>query len=174
MKEDLVVLVDENDNITGYLGKTDAHLKGLLHRAVSVFIFNTRGEWLLQKRADGKYHSGGLWSNTCCSHPLPGESSAEAAGRRLGEEMGMKCELSKLFTFIYRAEFGNGLVEHELDHVFAGISDSEPVINPDEASEYKYIKFSDLKRDIERFPENYTVWFRKIFMQVQSTFLPVG
>jgi isopentenyl-diphosphate Delta-isomerase len=173
MKEDLVILVDENDNVTGHAGKTDAHIKGLLHRAVSVFIFNSRGDWLMQKRADGKYHSGGLWSNTCCSHPLPGETVTDAAGRRLMEEMGMECELNKLFTFIYREEFGNGLTEHELDHVFAGISDSLPAINPDEASEYKYLNFCELKTDVERFPDNYTVWFRKIFRQVNSTFSAV-
>ncbi len=172
MKEELLILVDENDNVTGYMDKAGAHVKGLLHRAVSVFVFNSKGEWLLQRRADGKYHSGGLWTNTCCSHPMPGELAGDAAMRRLMEEMGMQCELNKLFTFIYRAEFGNGLTEHELDHVFAGISDELPVINPEEASEYKYVNFCDLEKDVEMHPDSYTVWFKKIFRQVRSSFSP--
>lgn len=119
-----VVLVDEQDKETGTMEKLQAHLNGRLHRAVSVFLFNSKGELLLQQRASGKYHSANLWTNTCCSHPRPGESAYDAANRRLYEEMGLACELSEVFSFIYKAHLGNNLTEHEFDHVFVGTNDN--------------------------------------------------
>jgi isopentenyl-diphosphate delta-isomerase len=168
MEEVKVILVNENDNETGLMGKTEAHEKGVLHRAVSVFVINTDGDWLLQRRAFGKYHSAGLWTNACCSHPLPGESTMDAAKRRLSEEMGMDCELIPLFNFTYREILENGLIEHELDYVFLGISNRVPVINDSEVAEYKYFNFNELKNDIQNNPENYTVWFRKIYEMVNQ------
>jgi isopentenyl-diphosphate delta-isomerase len=166
MEEVKVILVDENDRETGLMGKTEAHAKGLLHRAVSVFVINSEGNWLLQRRALDKYHSAGLWTNTCCSHPLPGESSEDAAKRRLFEEMGMSCDLIPLFNFTYREILENGLIEHELDYVFLGITDDVPVINDSEVAEFKYFSYPEMEIDIKTNPENYTIWFRKIFKQV--------
>jgi isopentenyl-diphosphate delta-isomerase len=168
MEEVKVILVDENDVETGLMGKTEAHEKGLLHRAVSVFIVNSDGEWLLQCRALNKYHSAGLWTNTCCSHPLPGESTVDAAKRRLFEEMGIKCDLVPLFNFTYREILENGLIEHELDYVFLGIADDIPVINDLEVAEFKYFNYREMEIDIKTNPENYTIWFRKIFKQVNQ------
>jgi len=164
-----VILVDENDNPTGVAEKFEAHRKALLHRAVSVFIFNTTGHWLLQQREKGKYHSNSLWTNTCCTHPLPGESNPDAAHRRLREEMSLECELQESFWFIYREALDNELTEHELDHVFTGITDDLPVINEAEVMNYKYMTTADLRTDIARNPENYTVWFRRIFGQYQHS-----
>jgi isopentenyl-diphosphate delta-isomerase len=168
MEEIKVILVDENDTETGLMSKTEAHEKGLLHRAVSVFITNSDGDWLLQRRALDKYHSAGLWTNTCCSHPLPGETNEDAVKRRLIEEMGLECELNQLFTFTYREILENGLIEHELDYVFLGISNQLPVINDLEVAEYKYFSYQELKNDINKNPENYTVWFRKIYNEVNQ------
>jgi isopentenyl-diphosphate Delta-isomerase len=168
MEEIKVILVDENDTETGLMSKTEAHEKGLLHRAVSVFITNSDGDWLLQRRALNKYHSAGLWTNTCCSHPLPGETNEDAVKRRLIEEMGLECELNQLFRFTYREILENGLIEHELDYVFLGISNLLPVINDSEVAEYKYFNYQELKNDINKNPENYTVWFRKIYNEVHQ------
>ena len=168
MEEVKVILVDENDNETGLMHKTEAHGKGVLHRAVSVFIINSTGEWLLQRRAFHKYHSAGLWTNACCSHPQPGESNIDAATRRLMEEMGLKCELNELFSFTYREVFENGLIEHELDHVFLGICNHFPTINDSEVAEFKYSNFNEMENDIKTNPENYTVWFRKIYKKVNQ------
>jgi isopentenyl-diphosphate delta-isomerase len=168
MEEVKVILVDENDKETGLMGKTEAHEKGLLHRAVSVFIINSDGDWLLQRRALDKYHSAGLWTNTCCSHPLPGESAEDAAKRRLFEEMGMECDLAPLFNFTYREILENGLIEHELDYVFLGNADDIPVINHSEVAEFKYFNYREMDNDIKTNPENYTIWFRKIFKQVNQ------
>jgi isopentenyl-diphosphate Delta-isomerase len=168
MEEIKVILVDENDTETGLMSKTEAHEKGLLHRAVSVFITNSDGDWLLQRRALNKYHSAGLWTNTCCSHPLPGETNEDAVKRRLIEEMGLECELNQLFRFTYREILENGLIEHELDYVFLGISNLLPVINDSEVAEYKYFNYQELKNDINKNPENYTVWFRKIYNEVNQ------
>lgn len=168
MEEIKVILVDENDKETGLMCKTEAHEKGLLHRAVSVFIINAEGDWLLQRRAFDKYHSAGLWTNTCCSHPLPGETTEAAAKRRLIEEMGMECELFPLFNFTYREILENGLIEHELDYVFLGITNEQPVVNDSEVAEYKYFNYHELKNDINVNPEKYTVWFRKIFKEVNQ------
>jgi len=168
MTKEFVILVDRNDNELGKMEKIEAHKKALLHRAISVFIVNSRGEWLLQRRALHKYHSNGLWTNTCCSHPYPGETSIVAANRRLAEEMGMEVKLKELFNFTYKEELDNELTEYELDHVFLGISDDIPKINTNEVVDWKYIKYYDLKTDLENNPENYTVWFRKIVERVQK------
>lgn len=168
MEEVKVILVDENDRETGLMGKTEAHEKGLLHRAVSVFIINSEGDWLLQRRAHDKYHSPGLWTNTCCSHPLPVETTENAAKRRLSEEMGITCDLIPLFNFTYREILENGLIEHELDYVFLGLTDVLPVINDSEVAEFKYLNYQELENDIRTNPENYTIWFRKILNQVNQ------
>jgi len=168
MIEERVVLVDENDSVIGTMPKMEAHVKAVLHRAISVFIFNSKGEWLLQRRALHKYHSSGLWSNTACTHPRPGESYLEAANRRLEEEMGMKCELKDLFNFIYKEKLDNELTEHELDHVFIGYSDEIPNFNTDEVCYYKYISYNDLTKDIITHPDKYTYWFKHVIENVQQ------
>ncbi|MCX6290449.1 MAG: isopentenyl-diphosphate Delta-isomerase [Bacteroidetes bacterium] len=167
-KEQLLICVDETDHPIGVIPKMEAHEKGILHRAFSVFIFNTKGEWLLQQRALSKYHSGGLWTNACCGHPLPGEQTEDAAQKRLQFEIGISCELKKAFHFIYRAELGNGLIEHEYDHVFTGISDQQPVLNPQEVKNQQYIPFHDLQRDISKNEHGYTEWFKMIFIRVHE------
>jgi isopentenyl-diphosphate delta-isomerase len=164
--EPFVILVDQNDQETGTVEKMEAHRKGQLHRAISVFIVNSRGEWLLQRRAIDKYHSKGLWTNTCCSHPYPDEATGHAATRRLLEEMGMECTLQEIFSFMYKAKVDSELTEHELDHVFLGLTDNIPVINDKEVMEWKYIPYSDLLADVGLHPWKYTVWFRKIFEKV--------
>lgn len=166
MEDTKVILVDENDIQTGIAGKLEAHEKGLRHRAVSVFIINSAGEWILQKRALDKYHSNGLWTNTCCTHPYPGESVFEAARRRLVEEMGIICNVTWLFSFIYREKLDNELTEHEFDHVFFGITDNEPVINTSEVDGWKKISFPDIQNDVRQNPDSYTFWFREIFEKV--------
>jgi isopentenyl-diphosphate delta-isomerase len=171
MKEATVILVDSKDNETGFIGKTEAHEKGLLHRAVSVFIVNTKGEWLIQQRAFGKYHSAGLWTNACCSHPFPGETTHEAASRRLKEEMGIVCELNYLFNFSYRADFENGLSENELDHVFFGVCNELPQINDDEVESYQYFPFDELNKMVAQKPEDFTVWFKLIYQRVNEFLL---
>lgn len=158
--EEQVILVDEEDVPKGQMDKMEAHEKGLLHRAFSVFIFNSKLELLLQQRAMSKYHSRGLWTNTCCSHPRIGESNMQAAKRRLMEEMGMDCELNYLFKFAYRATFENGLTEHEIDHVFFGMSDKLPVINREEVEAFKYVDLDTLAQDIALNPDAYTPWLR--------------
>lgn len=157
-----VILVDEHDRVLGLMEKLEAHQKGVLHRAISVFVFNSQGELLLQQRAPHKYHSPLLWTNTCCSHPRNDETTLESAQRRLKEEMGMTCPLSHLFHFIYRAEFDNGLIEHELDHVFLGISDELPKPNVEEAADFKYLKLDLLLTDLKANPQDYTPWFEII------------
>lgn len=165
-----VILVDAYDNPVGEMEKLSAHSKGELHRALSVLIFNSKGEMLLQQRALSKYHTPGLWSNTCCSHPRPGEDSLEAASRRLGEEMGFVVPLKKSFDFIYKAHFDNGLTEHEFDHVFFGTFDGEPHLNPQEAHDFKWMKPVDLLEHIRSEPELYTVWFRIIIEKTAERF----
>lgn len=155
-----VILVDEDDNPVGKMEKLEAHQKGCLHRAFSVFVFNKHNELLLQRRADAKYHSAGLWTNTCCSHPLPGEDVSEAASRRLGEEMGFRTPLTKLFHFKYKTSFSNGLTEHEFDHVFTGNYDGEVQINPEEVSDHRHILFNDLEDEINRDPEAFSAWLK--------------
>lgn len=165
-EETIVVLVDKNDGDVGSMEKMEAHRKALLHRAVSVFLFNSEGEWVLQKRALNKYHSGGLWTNACCTHPKPGESAIASASRRLREEMGILSDLKELFTFIYKEKVNTELYEHELDHVFAGFADADPVADPSEVAEWKRMTFKELDEDVKRNPHNYTVWFRKIYRKV--------
>lgn len=155
-----VVLVDEHDNELGTMEKMEAHIKGVLHRAFSVFIFNSKGELLLQQRALDKYHSPGLWTNTCCSHPRLNETTLDAANRRLVEEMGMHSSVSKAFSFIYKSEFDNDLTEHELDHVFIGKDDTLPVINTEEVASYRYVDLDELEIEIKNDPEGFTTWFR--------------
>lgn len=154
-----MVLVDKNDEELGIMEKLEAHEKGLLHRAFSVFLFNEKGEMLLQRRAQEKYHSGGLWTNTCCSHPKPGETPLEGANRRLVEEMGISAELHHQFSFSYKSDYDNGLSEHEFDHVFFGDFSDAPKLNPDEAMDWKYISISELEDQVSRHPEKFTTWF---------------
>jgi len=161
--EELVVLVDENDVQLGLMEKQQAHIAGLLHRAFSVFVFNSKGELLLQQRAVDKYHSPMLWTNTCCSHPRENETYKEAAHRRLKEEMGFDCELKEKFHFIYRAELGEKLFEHELDYVFTGFYEGKININKEEVQDFKWIPMDELIADMGLHPEKYTVWFRIIF-----------
>ncbi len=156
--EEQVVLVDEADRAIGVEGKMAVHRSGKLHRALSVFVFDAGGRLLLQQRASAKYHSGGLWSNTCCSHPRPEEDSLGAAKRRLWEEMGVACELSKAFEFTYRAKLDNQLVEHEYDHVYFGRYDGLPVLNRDEADDWRWVEMSQLSADVERNPGAYSYW----------------
>lgn len=166
--QESVILVNERDEPQGNMEKMRAHREGHLHRAFSIFIFNREGNLLLQQRAAHKYHSAGLWSNTCCSHPRPGESIADAAARRLQEEMGLQTELVYLFRFQYHALLENGLTEHELDHVLIGFSDEAPVINADEVQDWKYVDLVELETDLFLNPLNYTVWFRKCFHRVMK------
>ena len=165
MKEH-VILVNESDNPVGTQEKMAAHEQANLHRAFSVFIFNAKGEMLLQQRAKDKYHSGGLWTNACCSHPRPGEKTIDAAHRRLQEEMGFDCELEEAFHFIYKTEFDHGLTENELDHVFIGKYEGEIIPNPDEVEDYKWINLKNLKNDLEEKPDIFTSWFKIAFDEV--------
>ena len=163
MVNENVVLVDKNDNPIGLMEKIEAHRRGLLHRAFSVFIIDDENRLLLQKRSQTKYHSPGLWTNTCCSHPRNGEILIDAANRRLMQEMGLSANLKHMFSFIYRAEFDNGLIEHEFDHVFIGKSNSDPVINSDEVCEWKWTEIKKIKKDIIENSHHYTEWFKIIF-----------
>lgn len=162
MKE-FVVLVDQDDQKLGLMEKQQAHVAGLLHRAFSVFVFNSNGELMIQQRAASKYHSPTLWTNTCCSHPRDNETYEQAAHRRLKEEMGFDCDLEFKFSFIYKAHLDNDLTEHELDHVFIGTYNDEPKLNPEEVMAYRWVDLMDLKKDIEKNPQNYTAWFKIIF-----------
>lgn len=169
-----VILVDELDNELGSMEKLEAHRLGVLHRAFSVFLFNRENEMLMQRRAEQKYHSPGLWTNTCCSHPLPGEEVLAAANRRLEEEMGMTAEVEPAFTVLYRAEFPNGLVEHELDHVLIGAYDGEPRVDPSEVSEWKYASRSSIEAEVEASPERFTPWFKLILPRLKQFMDPAG
>lgn len=160
MPEEYVILVDENDNEIGVMEKMKAHREGLLHRAFSVFIFNDKDELLLQQRALSKYHSGGLWTNTCCSHPRPNETIKDAAHRRLFEEMGLSCELKIKTNFIYKSPFENGLTEHELDYVLIGNTNQNPHINKEEVENFKWMSVSDIKKELQNNPDSYTTWFK--------------
>ncbi|HPI53635.1 MAG TPA: isopentenyl-diphosphate Delta-isomerase [Chitinophagaceae bacterium] len=155
-----VILVDDQDVIVGTASKLEAHREGWLHRAFSVFIFNDKGEWLIHQRADDKYHSAGLWSNTCCSHPSAGEETLLAANRRLQEEMGLTCDLFPLYSFQYRIQFDNQLIEHELDHVFVGQTNQVPTANPLEVKNWRYVAPDELLHEIHASPELFTYWFR--------------
>ena len=163
MREEQVVLVNENDEKIGLMGKQEAHEKALLHRAFSVFIFNENEELMLQQRAHDKYHSPGLWANTCCSHQRDGETSINAGKRRLMEEMGFSTDLKETTSFIYKAPFDNGLTEHELDHILIGHYDGVPTINTEEVADWKWMDLEAVKKDMELNPEIYTAWFKIIF-----------
>lgn len=165
MKEH-VILVDRMGREIGTQEKIQAHREGKLHSAFSIFVFNSVGELLLQKRAQTKYHSGGLWTNTCCSHPRPGESYQLAAKRRLNEEMGFDCELTELFSFIYHTQLDNDLFEHELDYVFVGHYNSRPTPDPNEVDDWKWMNINALKQGIQENPENYTYWFKLVLDRV--------
>ena len=163
MKKENVVLVDRNDNPMGLMPKLEAHEKGVLHRAFSVFILNQKGQLMLQRRALDKYHSPGLWTNTCCSHPRESESNIEAGLRRLKEEMGFTTPLKPMFSFIYKSKFDNGLIEYEFDHVLLGYYDKQPFINTIEVSDWKWMSLDKIILEIKNKPEDFTVWFKIIF-----------
>lgn len=165
MKE-FITLVDENDQPLGPMEKLEAHEKGLLHRAFSVFVFNSKGEVLLQQRAVDKYHSAGLWSNTCCSHPSYEEPILDAVKRRMKEEMNMQVEVEFQFKFIYKAPLENKLTEHEVDHVYFGFTDDEPKINIEEVKDWKYMSMDALEKELKTHPENYSQWLNICFPQV--------
>ncbi|MGY5847743.1 isopentenyl-diphosphate Delta-isomerase [Salegentibacter sp. HM20] len=163
MKEEKVILVNEKDEQIGLMEKIEAHEKALLHRAFSVFVFNEKGELMIQQRALGKYHSPGLWTNTCCSHQREGESNVAAGKRRLMEEMGFTTDLKDTISFIYKAPFDNGLTEHEFDHILVGTFEGEPNINPDEVAAWKWMSLEAIKEDMKTNPAIYTEWFKIIF-----------
>ena len=171
--EDLVVLVDENDRAIGEAPKLEAHERGLLHRAVSLLLRDRNGRFLLQRRADVKYHSGGLWSNTCCGHPRPGESNESAALRRLRAEMGiLECNIRRVSSFLYRTAVGNGLVEHEVDHVLIGEWSGEPVPDPNEVAEWRWISESALYADLAVNPGRYTPWLAGVLLHSRQSAVP--
>ncbi|MDB4609229.1 isopentenyl-diphosphate Delta-isomerase [Flavobacteriaceae bacterium] len=163
MEEEKVILVNSNDEPIGLMPKMEAHEKAVLHRAFSVFVVNDKNELMLQQRALEKYHSPGLWTNTCCSHQRDGEGNIEAGLRRLDEEMGFTTPLEYLFNFIYKAPFDNGLTEHELDHVMLGRYEGDPVINPEEVASWKWMNIEEINSDLKNNPDSYTVWFAIIF-----------
>lgn len=163
--EEKVILVDDQDRAIGTMEKLKAHREGILHRAISVFLFDEQGRLLIHQRAAHKYHSANLWTNTCCSHPRPGEHVLDAAHRRLNEEMGMEADLSFAFSFCYRAAFDNGLTEHEFDHVFVGRCSDLPSPDPAEVAAYRWLNRSDIELDIAAQPDSYTEWFKLIYRQ---------
>ncbi|WEK36515.1 MAG: isopentenyl-diphosphate Delta-isomerase [Candidatus Pseudobacter hemicellulosilyticus] len=161
-----VILVNERDEPIGTMEKMEAHRKALLHRAFSVFIFNREGEMLLQQRALDKYHSGGLWTNACCSHPAPGEATSQAAARRLQEELGFTTSLEPVFTFTYRTDFDNGLIEHEYDHVFTGLYNGVIRPNAAEVMAWRYSSLEAISKGLQEQPDTYTSWFHIAFPRV--------
>ncbi len=165
--EDQLILVDESDTEIGIMGKLETHEKGLLHRAFSIVVTNEKGELMLQKRTVTKYHSGGLWTNTCCGHPRDGEEVLHAAHRRLGEEMGFDCELRQATQFIYKVDLDKGLTEHEFLHVFIGKYQTVPVLNPEEADDWKWMSFENIEADIKENPDSYTFWFKILFSKIR-------
>ncbi len=169
-----VILVNKDDEPIGTMEKMEAHQKAKLHRAFSVFIFNSEGQLLLQQRASHKYHSPLLWTNTVCSHPRHGETTIEAAHRRIVEEMGFDCDFKEAFSFVYKADVGLGLIEHEFDHVFIGVSDLKPSPNPEEVGDWKYIDLNALEIDVEKNPVNYTIWFKIALAEVLEYFRKIG
>lgn len=163
-----VILVDEKDAAVGVCEKMEAHKKGVLHRAFSIFIFNNKGEMLLQQRALSKYHSGGLWTNTCCSHPAPDEEILMAARRRLREEMGFQTSIKKVFDFVYKADFDNGLIEHEFDHVYIGQYDGDINFNKEEVMAICYKSISEISNELQTASHNYTAWFHIAFPKIEE------
>ena len=168
LTKEKVVLITPKDEVLGVMNKLEAHQKGILHRAFSIFLFDKKGNILLQRRAKNKCHSPHQWTNACCSHPREDETYLQAAERRLREELGISCELEKKFDFIYKADVGGGLWEHELDHVFIGIYEGEFHLNPEEVSEIRYISLQDLEQEIEKSPENFTEWFKIILKEYKQ------
>ena len=168
MNEEFVILVNDKNEQIGLMEKMEAHQKAVLHRAFSVFVFNEKGELLLQQRAADKYHSPMLWTNTCCSHQRDGETNIQAGLRRLKEEMGFTCTLQEKFSFIYKAPFDNGLTEHELDHVMVGTYNENPNINPDEVASYRWNTLEEVSEDMALQPDQYTEWFKIIFREYYS------
>jgi isopentenyl-diphosphate Delta-isomerase len=168
MEEQQVILVNANDEPQGVMDKMGVHRAGLLHRAFSVFIFTSKGQMMLQQRALDKYHSPGLWSNACCSHPQPGEDTLQAAQRRLLEELGFECPLEKLFHFVYKADFDNGLTEHEFDHVFVGEYDGPVHFNASEVKDICYKDLKSIRHSLETHPQKYTVWFHTAFPRIEN------
>ncbi len=166
--EEKIILVDKNDMEIGSMEKMEAHVKGRLHRAFSIFIFNSKGEIMLHQRALHKYHSGGLWTNTCCSHPRSGEKLDTAVHRRLQEEMGFDCVLKEVKTFLYHAELDNNLIEHELDHIFIGYYEGEPSPNKEEVENWKWISAEELRKELIESPEKFTYWFKVSIEDVLS------
>ncbi|MFA5841434.1 MAG: isopentenyl-diphosphate Delta-isomerase [Candidatus Paceibacterota bacterium] len=166
--EERIVLVDKNDTQIGVMGKLETHEKGLLHRAFSIIVRNNDGEIMLQKRAVVKYHSGGLWTNTCCGHPRYGEDLEYAAHRRLREEMGFDCTLKEIFNFTYEANLDHGLREHEFLHVFLGEYNGVPILNPEEADGWKWITIDELKKDMDQNPDKYTYWFKVALKEAEK------
>jgi len=158
--EEKVILVDEDNHEIGTAEKLRTHREGALHRAFSIFVFNSNGELLLQKRAKGKYHSAGLWTNTCCGHPRPKEPLQQAVHRRLMEEMGFDCDLKEIFSFTYKVQLANDLVEHEYDYVFMGTYDGDPTPSPEEADDWKWTDLEELRTDVQMNPDRYAAWFR--------------
>ena len=167
---DKVILVDENNKKIGLEDKLAAHQKGLLHRAFSILIFNSSKEFLLQRRANNKYHTPGLWTNTCCSHPLHNENYDDAIHRRLYEEMGMKCNLEKSYSFIYNSKLNKNLTEYEHDTVFIGQTNKKPIINKCEVSEFRYVNINDLLIEVESKPNSFTPWFKMIVNNLDNYF----
>lgn len=163
-----VILVDDHDNPIGSMEKMEVHRKGELHRAFSIFIFNNKGEMLLQQRAMNKYHSSGLWTNACCSHPRPGEETIDAARRRLKEEMGFETELEKVFDFVYAADLENGLKEYEFDHVYAGEYNGVINANPEEVNDYCFQSINEIRESLLAHPKKFTVWFHVAFPKVEQ------
>ncbi len=168
MKQPQVILVNEKDEQTGVMDKMEAHRSGTLHRAFSIFIFDSGGRMLLQKRAPAKYHGGDLWTNACCSHPYPGESTEDAATRRLEEELGFITGLRKIFSFTYQSMVENGLVEHEYDHVFAGQFEGDIFPNDGEVAAIRYMEMKSIKTEMERHPEHFTSWFKIAYPKIET------
>lgn len=166
--EEQVVLISEDDQILGQMGKMEAHINGILHRAFSVFLFNENGEMLLQRRAADKYHSPNQWTNACCSHPRMGETYKEGANRRLKEELGIETPIEEKFHFIYKANVGGDLIEHERDHVFSGDYNGDFVLDPSEVAEVRYISMENLDKEMEEHPENFTEWFKIILKEYKE------
>jgi len=168
MAQEFVQLLNDKNETIGMMEKLQAHREGALHRAVSVFIFNSKGEMLLQQRAAGKYHSPSLWSNACCTHPQYDEAPLSAAQRRLKEEMGIVCLLEHKFDFQYRAELGNGLIEHEFDHVYYGYSDDAPQPDINEVSAWRYLSMLTIEELLQKKPNEFTIWFQQLFHQLNK------
>lgn len=167
INQDYVILVDDKDRRIGIEEKLEAHRKGKLHRALSIIIYDSKGRMLIQQRAE-KYHSSGLWTETCCSHPMPNESVYAAAHRKLSQEMGFDCELKPLFDFLYKADVNNGLIENEYDHVLMGVSDIKPSLNKEEVNDYRFIYTQELKKDIKKDPQKYAIWFRILINELSN------